>query len=59
MNESVRLFVNLRCMELTPDRYILYAGGGITAKSVPEEEWEETNNKAKTLLSAIEAIQNT
>jgi isochorismate synthase EntC len=25
---------------------------------VPEKEWEETNNKARTLLSAIEAIQN-
>ncbi len=58
LNNCVRLFVNLRCMEITPDRYILYAGGGITSKSVPEEEWEETNNKARTLLSAIEAVQN-
>ncbi len=59
LNGSVRLFVNLRCMEITQSRYLLYAGGGITSKSVPEEEWEETNNKAKTLLSAIEAVQNT
>lgn len=58
LNSSVRLFVNLRCMEITPSKYILYAGGGITSKSVPEEEWEETDNKAKTLLSAIEAVQN-
>ncbi|WP_423129314.1 chorismate-binding protein [Gaoshiqia sp. Z1-71] len=58
LNNSVCLFVNLRCMELTPDQYILYAGGGITSRSVPEEEWEETNNKARTLLSAIEAVQN-
>ncbi len=54
---SVRLFVNLRCMEITPGEYILYSGGGITSRSVPEEEWEETNNKAKTLLSAIEAVR--
>lgn len=57
MDDCVRLFVNLRCMEITPDRYLLYAGGGITAHSVPEDEWEETNKKAVTLLSAIEAVQ--
>lgn len=50
---QVSLFVNLRCMEITPDEYILYAGGGITARSVPEKEWDETNQKAKTLLSVI------
>ncbi|MGQ8337201.1 chorismate-binding protein [Sunxiuqinia sp. A32] len=59
LNDSVRIFVNLRCMEVTPDQYILYSGGGITSRSVPEEEWEETNNKAGTLISAIEAVQNT
>ncbi len=58
MNKCVRLFVNLRCMEVTDSRYMLYSGGGITSKSVPEDEWMETNNKAETLLSAIEAVQN-
>ncbi len=57
LNESVRLFVNLRCMEITPENYVLYSGGGITSRSVPEDEWEETINKAGTLLSAIEAVQ--
>lgn len=57
MSGDVRLFVNLRCMEITGDRYLLYSGGGITARSVPEDEWEETNKKAITLLSAIEAVQ--
>jgi isochorismate synthase len=40
-------------MEITDDEFILYAGGGITSKSIPEREWEETNQKAKTLLSVI------
>ncbi len=57
LNGSVGLFVNLRCMEIMPEQYILYAGGGITSHSLPEEEWEETNKKATTLLSAIEAVQ--
>ncbi len=58
LNEDVGLYVNLRCMEIKPQQYILYSGGGITARSVPEDEWEETNKKATTLLSAIEAVQN-
>ena len=58
LNGDVGLFVNLRCMEITPQQYILYSGGGITSRSVPEDEWDETNKKATTLLSAIEAVQN-
>ncbi|WP_372774006.1 chorismate-binding protein [Mangrovibacterium sp.] len=57
MNECIRLFVNLRCMEITPESYMLYTGGGITGRSVPAEEWEETKKKATTLLSAINAVQ--
>jgi len=53
LNQQVSLFVNLRCMEITPTEFILYAGGGITSRSIPEKEWDETNQKAKTLLSVI------
>ena len=53
LNQQVNLFVNLRCMEITNDEFILYAGGGITSKSIPEREWEETNQKATTLLAVI------
>lgn len=56
LNGEVGLFVNLRCMEIMPQQYILYSGGGITSRSVPDDEWEETNKKANTLLSAIEAV---
>jgi isochorismate synthase len=49
-----RLFVNLRCMQLTPERAILYVGAGITADSVPALEWQETVLKSKTLLSVLE-----
>lgn len=58
LNGDVGLFVNLRCMEILPQQYILYSGGGITSHSVPEDEWEETIKKATTLLSAIETVQN-
>ncbi len=51
---KMRLFVNLRCMEMD-DRYLrLYVGGGLTAQSQPESEWRETEAKAQTLLSVIQ-----
>lgn len=52
---ETELFVNLRCMKITPSQYVLYAGGGITAKSIGEKEWMETTHKLQTLLSIIEA----
>ncbi len=53
-DDSVDLFVNLRCMRITPDYLSLFIGGGITLESIPEDEWEETQWKAKSLLSIIE-----
>ncbi len=54
LNKEARLFVNLRCMEVLAEQFVLYVGGGITAKSVPEQEWEETVQKARTLLSVLQ-----
>ncbi len=51
------LFVNLRCMEIDKEDYILYTGGGITAKSSAEDEWQETLYKAQTLLAVIDSLQ--
>lgn len=49
-----QLFVNLRCMEIFEDTALLYLGGGITAPSVMEKEWQETERKALTLERQIE-----
>ncbi|CAG5085232.1 chorismate-binding protein [Parvicella tangerina] len=51
--EELSLFVNLRCAEVTADELRCYVGGGITEKSNPEKEWEETNIKSETLLSVL------
>ena len=48
-----RLFVNLRCAEIANDSIFLYVGGGLTGDSVAEREWEETEQKALTLLSVL------
>ena len=47
------LFVNLRCMKITPRYISLYVGGGITLESDPEEEWNETRWKAESLLKIL------
>jgi len=53
MGNELQLFVNIRCMKILANRAIIYVGGGITAGSTPESEWDETEHKAKSLLSVI------
>lgn len=53
MKGETRLFVNLRSMQLGENMACLYVGAGITEGSDPEKEWQETEVKAKTLLSVI------
>ncbi|MFC2090161.1 chorismate-binding protein [Bacteroidota bacterium] len=55
-NELIDLFVNLRCMKITPEYLSLYIGGGITLESDPEDEWEETQLKARSLSSILESL---
>jgi isochorismate synthase len=44
-NGNAKLFVNLRCMEVTQSQLLYYAGCGITADSNAKNEWQETNQK--------------
>ena len=53
-NSESNLFVNLRCMQLFKDEYWIYVGGGITTNSNPNNEWEETELKAQTLLNILD-----
>ncbi len=53
LNGQSDLYVNLRCAEVNNDTLNLYVGGGLTADSDVEKEWEETELKAQTLLSVI------
>jgi isochorismate synthase len=40
-------------MKITPRYISLYVGGGITLESDPEEEWNETQWKAESLLKIL------
>ena len=48
-NGDFRFNVILRCACLSPTTATLFAGGGITYLSDPEEEWEETEKKLDTI----------
>jgi isochorismate synthase len=52
---ETNLFVNLRCMEITPDSLNLYAGGGLLPSSELMSEWDETEAKLQTMLSLFES----
>ncbi len=58
LEKTAHLFVNLRCARFTKDKYELYVGGGLTAASNPEKEWQETEDKATTILKVLEKICN-
>ena len=45
--------VNLRCLQWQPHLVTFYVGSGITAASNPQSEWEETQQKAQTMLRLI------
>ncbi len=51
--KSTQLYVNLRCMQLKDSNAIIYIGGGITATSIPEFEWEETVSKSLVIKKVL------
>jgi len=57
-NDTADLFVNLRCMQIVPGKALIYAGGGLTADSIPQAEWDETVLKSGTMMAAIEKFRN-
>ncbi len=53
IEESSELFVNLRSVKICNGLLTAFAGAGITADSIPEKEWNETEMKMETLLSVL------
>lgn len=53
ISQKSAIFVNLRCLQLFENNFVLYSGAGITSTSVAEKEWEETENKMQTLMNVM------
>lgn len=51
--KMAEIYVNLRSAKCSPDAVAVYAGGGITPLSDPDEEWNETELKSKTIISNL------
>ena len=51
--DYIQYFVNLRCAEFFRNAALIYVGGGITADSSVEKEWNETELKAEAILKNI------
>lgn len=52
--QDAHLFVNLRCMQVDNEKIAIFVGGGITAASQAEEEWQETILKSKTMVDVLQ-----
>ena len=50
---NTHLFVNLRCMHVHEKSVEIYVGGGITASSNAEAEWQETINKSNVMRAVL------
>jgi isochorismate synthase len=50
------IYVNLRCCQIIENQIHLYLGGGYTRESNPLLEWEETENKSRTILDIIQKL---
>ncbi|MFC2114479.1 isochorismate synthase [Bacteroidota bacterium] len=51
--KEAEFYVNLRCMQVTEEEIIFYAGAGILKDSIPQNEWEETEFKMDTLRTLL------
>lgn len=56
MDSNSKLFVNLRCAEISDSQMNIYVGGGLTSDSIPENEYNETKHKSQAILSVVENL---
>jgi anthranilate synthase component I len=51
------LGIAIRTGVIKDNMLYVQAGAGIVADSIPQSEWDETQNKAKAVLRAAELVQ--
>lgn len=54
---SMDLCISIRACVIAEGEVSVQAGAGIVADSVPEREWEETENKMRAMLTAIGLVR--
>jgi isochorismate synthase len=53
IDDRSEFYVNLRCLQVVREGVKFFMGGGITAKSDPEAEWNETTAKSAVLKDIV------
>ncbi len=56
-NGDMDVAIAIRTAVIKNKKLYVQAGAGIVADSVPQSEWEETQNKAKAVIRAAELVQ--
>ncbi len=54
--DTSKIYVNLRCAKISNGAIYYFLGGGFTKDSIAESEWEETENKKKTIADLLEML---
>ena len=57
-DQNLDTCIAIRTLQMKGDTASIQAGAGIVADSIPEKEYEETINKARALVRAIEIAEN-
>jgi anthranilate synthase component 1 len=57
-NGDMDLAIAIRTAVIKDQTIYVQAGAGIVADSVPDNEWEETRNKARAVVRAAELTQS-
>ncbi len=52
-DDGTHVFVNLRCVHFNSERFCIYGGGGLTALSNEEDEWNEIEAKTQGLRKLL------
>ncbi len=56
-NGDMDVAIAIRTGVIKNNKLYVQAGAGIVADSVPQSEWEETQNKAKAVIRAAQMVQ--
>ena len=57
-NGNMDMAIAIRTAVIKNDTLYVQAGAGIVADSVPSSEWEETLNKARAIVNAVQLVRN-
>ena len=56
-NDNMDMAIAIRTSVIKNQTLYVQAGAGIVADSLPDKEWEETQNKAKAIMKAVQLAE--